>query len=184
MGPTRAYRDDGRVASSVWAFPILHLGTEASFEEMMFDKIPAALVQAWLLAITDFTANNRVVRLAYSHPFGATVYLQALQAWLQHTQELKQENRFRWYTMVEIAKFMNARKNLHWSIVPEENKPGNEILRASHPTTLNHQTWILPEANYSKIRVTGGSATVRKADGHWLVTAQDCKHLTLELEPS
>ena len=83
MGPTQVYRDNGRDGSAIWAFPILHLGTEASLEEMSIDKIPEATVQAWLLSITDFTSENHVIRLVYSHPLGATIYVPALQAWMR-----------------------------------------------------------------------------------------------------
>src|SRR5215469_5149271 len=44
LGPTRVYRGSER-DRSIWAFPILHMGKEASLEEMGFDEVPIAAVR-------------------------------------------------------------------------------------------------------------------------------------------
>jgi Polysaccharide deacetylase len=178
MGPTLVYRDKGRDAP-IWGFPILHLGTEASFEEMEWDHVPQKAVEDWLVAVADYSANDHVARLLYSHPFGATRYVSALQKWLQHTRELSAEKRFRWYTMTSLAEFLNTRKNVQWTLGRSEKK---FLLEASHPKSLVHQTWIFPDSQYRNLKVVQGSATIQQKDNLWLVTANDCKHLAVELD--
>jgi hypothetical protein len=177
MGPTRVYRDNGRVGSSIWAFPILHLGPEASFEEMNFDGVSLSTVQAWLMEIADFTAREHSARLFYSHPFGAVRYMPALQEWLRHTAILSQENQFRWYTMSGLADFLNTRSQVHWSLT---RSGGTVLLQASHPKTLAHLTWMLSKSLYRKPAVVQGKAVVSTSGDLWIVTAGDCASLAVE----
>lgn len=178
MGPTRVYRDRGS-DGNIWGFPILHLGTEASLEEMNFDSVPQPLVQSWLIGVTDYAARDHVARLVYSHPLGATRYVGALQSWMQHSHELASQGRFRWYTMTGLAEFLNSRNEVNWTLGRVENKL---MLQASHPKTLEHQTWIFPKSQYRNLHVVQGNATIQNRDDLWLVTAKDCKHLAVELD--
>lgn len=50
LGPTRVYRDAERDGADIWGFPMLHMGKEASLEEMGFDDLPIDAVRDWLLA--------------------------------------------------------------------------------------------------------------------------------------
>jgi hypothetical protein len=179
MGPTLVYRDRGRDASNIWAFPILHLGTEASFEEMEWDHVPEKTIEQWLTAVTDYTVQNHVARLLYSHPFGANQYVAALQRWLQYTSRARNEKRFRWYTMTSLAEFLNARRNIDWSV--SQSGKNEVLLEASHSKTLAHQTWVFPDSRYGNPKVVQGSASIEHQDGLWLVSAKDCKHLAVEL---
>ena len=179
MGPTRVYRDRGRDGSSIWGFPILHLGTEASLEEMNFDSVPQPLVQNWMLSLEDYTANKRLARLFYSHPLGATAYVHVLQKWLQHAQELSGEGRFRWYTMTDLANFLNSRRQVKWSLTRSGSKL---LLEASHPKNLVHESWIFPKSEYLGLRVVQGRASVKDEGDIWLVTAKDGKYFEIEME--
>lgn len=179
MGPTKVYRDNGRDGSSIWAFPILHLGTEASLEEMSIDRVPESTVQSWLLGITDFTAESHNARLVYSHPLGATIYIPALQAWMKHTKELAAQGKFRWYTMTGIADFLNKRTGVQWTLSRSGEK---KLLQATRPKGLEHQAWIFPKTQYRQPHATHGAATIRSADNWWIVTAGNCKQLTIELD--
>jgi hypothetical protein len=178
MGPTRVYRDHGRDGEKIWAFPILHYGVHASLEEMYMDGVPASDVHKWLLGITDFSSRLHLVRLLYSHPIGASRYVEALQKWLQRTRELAGEQRFRWYTMTQIANFMNAREQVTWKI---ENHGRESHLVATHPETLEHQTWMLPDTQYAQPHVVKGAADIHDQDGYWIVAAKDCKLLNVAL---
>ncbi len=182
MGPTQVYRDNGRDGSKIWAFPILHLGTEASLEEMSIDKVPLATVRAWLLSITDFTAQDHVVRLVYSHPLGAAIYDPALQAWMQRAKQLTQQGAFRWYTMSGMADFLSKRARVQWSLVRRSNQ--KQVLEANDAKGLEHQGWMVPRSQYSHVRVVHGNATIRSAGEWWMVTAGNCRELAVELEPS
>jgi len=178
MGPTRVYRDQGREGEKIWAFPILHFGQEASLEEMQMDSVPESEVKDWLLNISDFTSSLHLVRLVYSHPFGAARYLEALKPWFHHTEALAAARQFRWYTMSQMAKFLNTRQDVVWEV---EDRGNHSLLKASHPQTLEHQAWMLPDRQYDKPRVEDGSADIRDQDGYWIVAAGNCKHLRLRL---
>ena len=179
MAPTEVYRDDTRDGHSSWAFPIVHLGKYASLEEMGFDELPPPRVEHWLTGLVDYVAQDRVARLLYTHPLGATRYIDALQAMLRQTRQLATEQRFRWYTMTGLATFLNARKAVTWRATMAS--PGVMQLEAQAPTTLQHQTWILSKAHYGEPRVESGCVQVHGDEHDWLVTAGDCKLVRVEM---
>lgn len=151
LGPTRVYRDAERDGADIWGFPILHMGKEASLEEMGFDDLPIDAVRDWLLAVTDFTAREHAARLVYTHPYGAERFFGTLRTWLDHASVLQTEGRFRWYTMTELAEFLNQRDSVRWTVLrtspplrTSKGSSGGVILHASHPKTLAHQTWVFP----------------------------------------
>jgi hypothetical protein len=181
MAPTRVYRDDTRDGNSIWAFPIVHLGRYASFEEMGFDNVPAPIVREWLNSVTDFTARNRTTRLVYTHPLGAVRYLKALEAWFRHTSELQSTHRFRWYTMTQIASFLNARLGIYWNVDRLRSK--DVELVANSAKSLRHQTWILPKTLYANPHVVRGVADIRAQGDDWLIIAGDCDKLAVEMIP-
>lgn len=179
MGPTLVYRDHGRDASSVWAFPVLNLGPEASLEEMGFAGVSQLTVQEWLCDVADFAAQNHVARLVYSHPLGAIQYIQPLLAWMAHTSDLANHGEFRWYTMTGLANFLNTRRQVEWTLKAGKGKVS---LEASHPKTLDHQTWILDKSRYRNLRVAKGKAEIQAVEDKWLINAGDCTHLEIKME--
>jgi hypothetical protein len=176
MGPTQVYRDGKRDGSSIWAFPVLHMGKEASLEEMNFDDVPEAPVRQWLFGVSDFVASQHAARLVYSHPLGATRFIPMLQAWFQHTDVLSRQGNFRWYTMSQLAEFLNQRKAVQWKILQNGK---TFVLTASHTGTLQHMTWNFPRSRFKRPQISAGTATVRAADNLWLITAGDCKSLKI-----
>jgi hypothetical protein len=178
MGPTRAYRDQGRDGDKIWAFPILHFGNQACLEEMRTESVSTSEVKNWLLNIADFTSQLHVARLVYSHPIGAVGYINALEAWFQHADELAADRRFRWYTMTQLAAFLNARQDVAWNI---SSNVGHLQLTAHHPHSLKNQAWMLPDTRYQQPKVLEGAADVRDQDGYWIVAAKDCKRIKLGL---
>jgi len=120
-----------------------------------------------------------VARLVYSHPLGAIQYIQPLLAWMAHTSDLASQRRFRWYTMTSLANFLNTRKAVRWTLKTANEKVS---LEASHPRTLDHQTWVLPKSRYGNLRVTRGKADIRAVDDEWFITAGDCTRLQLKME--
>lgn len=179
LGPTKVYRNGERDAEGIWAFPILHMGKEASLEEMGFDDVPVAAVREWLFAIMDFTQRQHTARLVYTHPLGAERFFPTLRAWLDNADGLEKEGRFRWYTMTDLARFLNRREKVRWTLLHEGAKTVS--LRALDSDSLAHETWIFPSQYYSGARITRGDATVHSQDGMLFITANDCKGLNVEL---
>jgi hypothetical protein len=179
LGPTKVYRDGQRDAEGIWAFPILHMGKEASLEEMGFDDVPIATVREWLIAILQFTIREHTARLVYTHPFGAERFFPALRAWLDNADSFEKQGRFRWYTMTDLARFLNRREEVRWTLLREG---ANTVsLRALDPDSLAHETWVFPDQYYAKARVVRGDASVRTQDDMLFITANDCKDLNVEL---
>lgn len=178
MAPTRVYLDGER--DSIWAFPVMHMGRQASFEEMQFANVPESIAQDWLLSVTDYVVHAHVTRLVYSHPFGAARYVHALQAWLARTASLEAKNQFRWYTMASLADFLTRREQVKWQIQPTQY--GDVMLVASHPQSLAQFTWALPLSRYGQVKVLQGKTDIRTADGYRLITAKDGKQLKVEIE--
>jgi hypothetical protein len=146
---------------------------------MNFDDVPIAAVQQWLMAITDFTAREHTARLVYTHPFGAERFFPTLRMWLDNADALEKQGRFRWYTMTDLARFLARREAIRWTLLRDDAT--HVTLRALHPDSLDHDTWVFPGQSYSEARVVRGGAGVRVQDGMLFITASDCKRLEVEL---
>ena len=179
LGPTRVFRDNHSDSPDIWGFPILHMGPEASLEEMGFEDVPIKAVRQWLLAITEFTVKRHAARLVYTHPYGAEKFFPTLRAWLDNADDLEKQGRFRWYTMTDLAEFLTNRESVHWNM--QRNPAGHLILRADHPNSLAHDTWVFPQNSYRDLRVIEGHATVHSQDGMIFVEASGGRRLALEL---
>jgi peptidoglycan/xylan/chitin deacetylase (PgdA/CDA1 family) len=166
-------------AGNIWAFPILHMGKEASLEEMGFDDVPVPAVREWLLAVTDFTVHQHTARLVYTHPYGAERFFGTLRSWLDNAENLQKEGRFRWYTMTGLARYLNERNSVRWAI--ERQATDRVTLIASHPKSLAHETWVFPAEHYRDAKVIKGRAEMRIQDGMLFVTAEEGHQLRVEL---
>lgn len=194
LGPTRSYRDGQLKNRHIWSFPILTYRDIASFEEakgvaellaadlaltyrdLASDKFSESGISQqeigdWLRAVTDFAADRRIVRLVYFHPPGVTLYMNAMRAWLGRAKELAGQGRFRWYTMTDMARFLNGRELVQWQV--EGQAEGKQVFVATHPTSLARQTWLLPKESYSRPEPREGKLAVREDADYWAVTAAD-----------
>lgn len=170
MGPTRGYRNGILRHNRIWAFPIQSYDDMTGFVEFKRRGLSNDIVEKWLMGLTDFTIQNKTSRLVYFHPRGVLYYPKASRAWLQYAAKQQTRKQFRWYTMTELAKFMNSRERVEWNVT---EKDLDHIFKASHPdATLAHQTWLLPRTRYHKPAITLGKGSVREDDRHWRVVAE------------
>ena len=179
MGPTQGYRNGEREGHNVWAFPILHLDRAAGFEEMSSEGYSNSEIERWLTAITDFTTDHQSVRLVYFHPPGILQYHDLVDRWAEQTARMKAEGRFRWYTMTELATFLNSRKQVKWKMSEEG---GVVNVEATHPQTLDHETWWIPANKFTEPKVVLGAAKVARDNDAWMIIAGDGKDLRFEIE--
>jgi len=177
MGPTQGYRGGRREGQNIWAFPITQLDRAASFEEFSGEDISFGVIQQWLEALTGFVVNRHEVRLVYFHPPGILPYRDVVHNWLEKTAELKAEGSFRWYTMSQVANFLNSRKRVAWKLTQHD---GLTSLSASGPETLAHQAWSLPANKLLKPVVMVGTATVVQDGDSWLVVAGEGTRLEIQ----
>jgi len=177
MGPTVGYRDSHRAGQDIWAFPIVHLDRAASFEEMARESVPLPVVEQWLDLLTSFVVAHRQVRLAYFHPPGILPYRRVVNDWLKRTGKLRSQGQFRWYTMAQIAKFLNSRRKVNWRWTERD---GLARLEASDPTSLSHFAWKIPAERYGEPGLTRGSAEIVKASDGWIVVAGEGNQLEVQ----
>jgi hypothetical protein len=179
MGPTQGYRDGEREARSVWAFPILHLDRAAGFEEFLTEGYSDAEVARWLAAVTNFTTEQHSVRLMYFHPPGILPYHDLVDRWVEQTARLKADGRFRWYTMTELADFLNWRKQVKWKM---SDNGGLITFEATHPQTLAHDAWRIPATKFAQPKIVEGSAKVVRDKDAWMIIAGEGRDLRFETE--
>jgi hypothetical protein len=177
MGPTQGYRNGEREARNLWAFPILHLDRAAGFEEMSTEGYSSSEIERWLAAVTDFTAAHRSVRLMYFHPPGILPYHEIVENWLKKTAQLKTQGSFRWYTMAQVANFLNSRKRVEWTLTERGDLAS---LKATDSKTLAHQTWSLPTDTFGRPVVIRGAVTVWQDGDAWIVDAGEGNKLEVQ----
>jgi hypothetical protein len=177
MGPTQGYRRGQREGQNIWAFPVTQLDRAASFEEFSGEDISFDMIQQWLEALTGFVVDRQEVRLIYFHPPGILPYHEVVQNWLEKTAQLKAQGSFRWYTMAQIANFLNSRKRVKWILTERE---GLASLKASDPQTLAHQTWSLPVDTFGRPVVIRGTVTVSQNGNAWIVDAGEGNRLEVQ----
>jgi hypothetical protein len=157
------------------------LDRAASFEEFSGEDVSFGVIQQWLEALTGFVVNRHEVRLVYFHPPGILPYRDVVHNWLEETAHLKAEGTFRWYTMSQVANFLNSRKRVTWKLTQRD---GVTSLSASDSQTLAHQAWSLPESRFEKPVVIQGSATVVQDGDSWLVVAGEGTGLEIQARSS
>jgi Polysaccharide deacetylase len=177
MGPTQGYRQGQREGQNIWAFPVTQLDRAASFEEFSGEDISFGVIQQWLEALTDFVVNRQEVRLIYFHPPGILPYQEIVHNWLEKTAQLKALGSFRWYTMAQVANFLNSRKRVEWTFSEHD---GVASLKAANSQSLAHQTWSLPADTFGKPVVIRGAVTVRQNGDAWLVDAGEANQLEVQ----
>jgi hypothetical protein len=168
MGPTEGYRGGTREGHNIWAFPMLHLDRAAGFEEMTAEGYSDPEVGRWLDAITEFAADHRSARLIYFHPPGILPYQRTVEKWLRKTARMRASGTFRWYTMTELANFLNSRKQVDWKVSIRGQLMS---IKATHPQSLEHATWHLPSARFAEPRIIQGSAKVVRDQDAWMIVA-------------
>jgi hypothetical protein len=177
MAPTQGYRKGAREGDDLWAFPIVHLNQAAAFEEMAREGYSRVEIEHWLEAVTEFTVGHHSVRLVYFHPPGILEYRSVVDQWMERTGRLRTDGRFRWYTMTQLATFLNSRKQVAWST----SQNGERItITATHPVSLAHNTWRLPAARFSEPVVVQGPAQIVRDGDAWMVIAGEEKELQFE----
>ena len=168
LGPTQGYRHGQREGQNIWAFPVTQLDRAASFEEFSAEEISYDAIQQWLEALTGFVADRQEVRLLYFHPPGILPYHEIVENWLKKTAQLKAQGNFRWYTMTQVASFLNLRKHVEWTLT---KRGGLASLKATDSQTLAHLTWSLPADTFGKPVVIRGAVTVSQDGDAWIVDA-------------
>jgi hypothetical protein len=173
---TRAYRNGSLLNPGVWAFPVMPFGKYATFEEFQEFAVPTTDVQNWYQSLMDFVVANRTSRLIYMHPLGASWYPTVVTTMLGYAASLAASGQFKWFTMDQLTQFDRRRLLVNWTATDTGT---GWTFSATHPTSLQDMTWLLPKSTYQMPSVQSGSATVVITDpNNWLVIAGTGKSLS------
>ena len=167
--PTLSYRGGRLVAPSLWAIPLMPFGVAATFEEFSELNVTPSEMNQWYAELIDFSAANNTSRMIYAHPPGAMLYPAVLTSMLDYAKLKQQENKFRWYTMTQLANFMTTRSQAVWE--SSLSSTGNIRVTASHPSNLNTLTWAFAKNRYARPVVVSGNLSVIDQGADWLVQA-------------
>ncbi len=182
LGTTRNYANGASHNPGLRMAPIMPLGLYATTEEFIAFNIPKSDVSAWYQSLIDFAIQHRVNRLIYLHPIGAAQWSDVLLTMLNYAKTKQSAGSFAWYTIADMAWFMDFRNEVNWSESLASN--GLHQFSATHPDSLEAISWMLPKAAFVKPVVTSGMATVSDGgDGNWLVIGGNVKALNFSAAP-
>ena len=180
QGPTHSYINGERLGKKIWTFPVLVRGEIATFEEAARDPtVSQKDFGIWLNQISDFTQDQALIRLVYFHPPGVAMYSDAAGNWMRHTREMLTQGKFRWYTMIRIADFLDQREKVLWEL--SEDHKNTLVFTASHPENLSEQTWRFSKTRYTTPILDQGSAVVQDRSTEWVIVAGNGKQLRAHL---
>ena len=182
MGATRNYANGASRNPSLRLTPVMPFGLYATFEEFIAFNVPKSDVSGWYQSLIDFAIQNRNNRLIYLHPNGAAQWSDVLLTMLQYAKTKQQTGKLVWYTIADMAWFMDFRNEVTWNETVAIN--GLHQFSASHPNSLESLTWVLPKKRYAQPVVTAGTASVTDGgDGNWLVTGGDVTAINFSAAP-
>lgn len=179
--PTRPFIQEKNIYPHLWSFPILSLDKAATFEEFYSWHYPESTVKNWLVSAAKFVAAQHTVRIIYFHPHGIFLYPTATLGWLAALKELlttsadlQNKGEFSWYTMVDMANFLNNRLQVAWQVEQQNHKLW---ISASHPQSLKHQTWLIAKNYCDRPQIITGNAEIVDEDFNWAVIGGEGKNL-------
>ena len=181
MGPTRNYLAGGISNPAIWVMPVMPMGLYATFEEFISYNVPKQQVNDWYREMVDFGVNNRTNRLIYMHPPGAADWSDVVLNLMAYAKSKSVTGNFAWYTIADMAKFMNARNKVLWSKTVAAN--GTWQFHATHPNTLSTMTWLVPKATFTQPVITSGVGVVADGGNDWLVKAGSGKVFNFSAAP-
>ncbi|MFN3995276.1 MAG: polysaccharide deacetylase family protein, partial [bacterium] len=148
--PNRTFFDGKMVSKNVIAFPICNYKESASLFEMYKNKKSEEEVEKFLLDLLDYTKNERVVRLFYSHPYDIPHYPYAIKNFINKAEKLQENGYIKVKSMKYFAEFL-----LRFLQTKYTFKIKNNILEAEvhNPLGLQEITLAIPK-NYTIISNT------------------------------
>jgi hypothetical protein len=174
--PTRVMAQGTQGPAELWAFPALGYGGAARLEEARAADAAENEIGAWLDDVMSFCAEQRVLRTIDFHPAAALLYGPAFERWFEHVGALVKTDRLRLTTLAGHAAFANRRRAVQWQARFDD---GILRLRAQHPTSLAHMSWLLPAQGFEAPQMQEGTARVERVGAFWRVTADGVKQLVV-----
>jgi hypothetical protein len=166
---TREWRNGARLTNRLWANPIAPFGISATFEDFEANGQTDAQSAQWLVDLQSFVVNHRTNRLFYNHPPGAVGHLGVVETFVKRGTSLAGANKFRWYSMQELADFNQRRIQTTW----ESTKVlGTNYITMQNPQSLVDVAMLLPRSRYERPWIMVGLSTVTYDATYWIVTVK------------
>ncbi len=102
-------------------------------------------------------------------------YLNSIKTWLNEAKTLADKGSFRWYTMTDVANFMDKRRKVRWGVALQN---AVQTVQATHPTTLENLAWLIRKDTCTKPSIVVGTGTIGEDEGNWIVTAGNVNTFT------
>ena len=174
--PTRAFHGGRMLSPELIAFPVMPLGDVASFGEMEEERdLPPAVVRRWLDATVAYCAEQRTVRLVYSHPYNLFIsanghdYRPAFRGWLDDLSARVADGGLQVRPMGDFARFLQRMlaTRARFDVVD-----GELAVSLANPGGLRDLTVALPAARWAAPRAAGLSVTT-DGDWHYVVVEEE-----------
>lgn len=180
LGPTKSHRAGMGFGSKLWAFPVMVYFDMASFEDAVERRIPERHIASWLIEMSQYVRDTRQARLVYFHPPGLMEYPRAVRQWMSKTRELTKQGGFRWYTMSDLARFLDRRGGVSWS--ERRSATGSTMIEARSESGLKEFAWQLPKSHYARPSKIHGNARIEEDAEAWIVVGQGGQTLKIETD--
>lgn len=177
--PTHPRLDDKYAGSKMWAFPITPFREFASLEEMERGNVPLAEVKQWMEDLIDFSADEREIRMIYTHPSDTRFGLEAMRTFEEKALSEQREGRITMAPMSEFADFLNRYAKTNWQIKRE--KGYNYSIDLENPEGLKDITVAVYVGEDDKNVVLGGNVKTSYEEG-WLYVTVTSNHQKKHLE--
>ncbi|MCP4606606.1 MAG: polysaccharide deacetylase family protein [Proteobacteria bacterium] len=179
--PNRTFSNGEMVSSKTIAFPVMPFRTLASFHEMHVNHVSPEELTKWLLKTVDYIANNRLVRLVYSHLYDLAFYpeyQQSFETLLEHLDELQQQEKLNIAPMRVFAEYLL--RFLKTKQVYVKTEKGWSI-KVSNPDTLKDITVAVPKKHFLRIDDDAHSIDEEDEDYYYVRQNNEGTHMALSL---
>ncbi|MFX4261658.1 hypothetical protein ACOBQJ_05615 [Pelotomaculum propionicicum] len=94
-------------SQNLWAFPITPYRQYASLEEMERGHVPEEEVKQWIEDLIDFSAEEKVIRMVYTHPSDTRFCMEAIRTLEEKALAEQGAGRIKASPMSRFAEFLN-----------------------------------------------------------------------------
>lgn len=175
--PNRTFYNGKMVSAHLIAFPVLPFERSASLFEMKKAGFSEKEVQQWLFDLVDYTIQNRVTRLFYSHLHDISNYPQAMLNFLRYIEKKQSEGKLQIEAMSTFTKFLHNFLKTEFSCQLEGN---NLSIVLKNDAGLKGLTVAVPRHKYS-IETQANLSSTEDENYYYLTVDEDVKEKSIIL---
>lgn len=177
--PNRTFFNGMMVSSKVIAFPINPFEQKAFLHEMWESGVSEKDVEGFLLGLLEYAAQERVVRLFYSHPYDIPHYPEAIKRFVDKAKLMEGEGRIKVKPMSYFADFL-----LRFLATKYSFKVKRDALEVylENQKGLEGLTLAIPKG-YRSVRGTSNYPINQDKDYNYITLVGDVKKVSLIFKP-